>query len=100
MLYKIIPFKIKADSEKLICSGFIFSRKELTIFYSNIESLSGGIFDGKSYGIMKVCDGKNKLCIGFFNNLINVRSFEKIILTKINKEIYENAAGKIKGMKK
>ena len=100
MLYKIIPSKIEADAEKMVCSGFIFSRKSLTIFYSDIESLSGGIFDGKNYGIMKVCDGKSKVCIGFFNSLKNVRNLEKIILAKVNKDIYEKSAEKIKAMKK
>ncbi len=100
MLYKILPSRIAADSEKLVCSGFIFSRKELTIIYSNIESLSGGIFDGKNYGIMKICDGRNKVCIGFFNSLRNSRNLEKIILAKVNKELYENAAEKIKAMRK
>ncbi len=100
MMYKIIPSRIEADAEKIVCSGFIFSSKKLIIAYPDIESLSGGIFDGRNYGIMKVCDGKNKVCIGFFNSLNNVRNLEKIILAKVNKDIYEKSAEKIKAMKR
>ena len=95
-----MPSKIEADAGRMTCSKFIFSRKILTIVYSDIESISGGIFEGKNYGLMRVCDGKNKICIGFFNSLTNVRALEKIILAKVNKEIYEKSAQKIKAMKR
>ena len=66
-LYKIIPYRIEADGEKLVCTDFLFSKKEFTIYYNDIESLTGGIFDGRFTGVMKVCDKKNQVCIGFFN---------------------------------
>ena len=99
MLYKLMPFKIEADAEKMICSDFIFSKKVLTICYSDVESLSGGVFDGKSYGLMKVCDGKNKVCVAFYNSLKNSRTLEKIILARVDRKVYDIAAEKIKGKK-
>ncbi|HLG31752.1 MAG TPA: hypothetical protein VI362_01835, partial [Ignavibacteriaceae bacterium] len=38
MLYKILPFKIEANHEKMICRNFIFSRKEIIIYYTDIQS--------------------------------------------------------------
>ena len=76
MLYKIIPYKIKADNEKIICTGFLFRRKGVVIFYKDIESLTGGMLSGKLSGVMKLCDGKNKICIGFYDKLKNVISFK------------------------
>lgn len=98
-LYKLMPYWIEADIEKMKCSNFFFSKKEITIYYSDIVSLSGGIFDGKNSGLMKVCDGKNNFCIGFFQSLQNVRALQKLILNKVDRKIYDIAAEKIKGMK-
>ena len=64
--YKLVPYKIEFGDDKIICSEFLFRNKTVTILIKDIESLSGGIFDGRYRGIMKVCDGKNKICIGFF----------------------------------
>lgn len=94
-----MPYKIEADAEKMKCSKFFFSEKEITIYYSDIKSLSGGIFDGKLSGFMKVCDGRNNICIGFFHSLQNVRALQKLILNKVDRKIYDKAAEKIKGMK-
>ncbi len=98
-LYKLMPYKIEADNEKIKCSKFFFSKKEITIYYSDIVSLSGGIFEGKYSGLMKVCDGKNNICIGFFQSLQDARSLQKIILNKVDRKIYDIAAEKIKRMK-
>ncbi len=94
-----MPYEIEADNEKMKCSNFFLSKKEFTIYYSDISSLSGGIFDGKYSGLMKVCDGKNNICIGFFQSLQNVRALQKLILNKVDRKIYDAAAEKIKNMK-
>ena len=36
--YKLLPFKIEADEEKMICSNFLLSNKVITIRYEDIES--------------------------------------------------------------
>ncbi len=98
-LYKLLPYEIEADEEKMKCSKFLFSKKEFMIYYSDIESLSGGIFDGKYSGLMKVCDGNKNVCIGFFHSLQNVRTLQRLILNKVDRKIYDKAAEKIKQMK-
>lgn len=95
-LYKILPYKIEADNEKLICSDFIFSRKEIVIYHKDISLLSGGIFDGKVSGIMKVLDGKNNISVGFFNSIKNVRGLQTIILSKVPRSVYDNVIEKLK----
>ncbi|MEJ2493042.1 MAG: hypothetical protein P8Y79_01805 [Ignavibacteriaceae bacterium] len=86
--YKILPFKIEADEEKMICSNFIFSNKVITIRYEDIESLGGGIFDGKPSGILKVNDGRNKLRIGFSQKINNSSKLISLILSKVSKDLY------------
>lgn len=87
--YKLVPFLIEADEQKLVCKKFLFRDKILTINYKDIESLTGGIFDGKYRGLMKVCDGKNKICIGFFDRMKNSNKLVTLILSKVDKKIYD-----------
>ena len=86
--YKIIPYKIVADDEKIICTEFLFSQKEFTIRYADIEKLTGGVFEGKSSGIMKVVDSRNKVQIGFSQKINNSERLISLILSKVHKDLY------------
>jgi len=93
--YKILPYKIEADEEKMICSDFLFSKKSITIFYSNIEKLEGGIFAGRSSGIMKIQDAQSKIQLGFSQKLNNSGKLISLILSKVPKELYHEVIQKI-----
>lgn len=98
-LYKILPYLIEADDEKITCSEFFLSKKEIVIYYDNIAALSGGIFENKISGVMKVCDGKNNLCVGFYQRMNNSGKLATIILSKVNRELYDIVLEKIKSGK-
>lgn len=95
-LYKMLPYKIEADDDKLVCTDFFLSKKIKTIYYNNIFSISGGIFDNKISGLMKVCDGKNNFCMGFYHRLNNSHKLATIILSKVKRELYDQTLEKIK----
>ncbi|OIP64150.1 MAG: hypothetical protein AUK34_00310 [Ignavibacteria bacterium CG2_30_36_16] len=95
LLYKIMPFKIEADDEKLICSKFFMSKKVRTIYFNNIEKLEGGLFEGKPRGIMRLCDGQSKVWIGIYQNIINGRELGTLILSKVQAEVYNSVLEKI-----
>lgn len=97
--YKLVPFIIEADEQKLVCKNFLFRNKTVTIFYKDIDSLTGGIFDGKYRGLLKVCDGKNKICIGFFDRMQNSSKLVTLILSKVDKNIYDDIINKLESMK-
>lgn len=97
--YKLVPFIIEADEQKLVCKNFLFRNKTVTIFYKDIDSLTGGIFDGKYRGLLKVCDGKNKICIGFFDRMQNSSKLVTLILSKVDKNIYDDIINKLEAMK-
>jgi hypothetical protein len=97
--YKLVPYKIEIDNEKIICTNFLFRDKSITIFIKDIDSISGGIFEGKYRGLMKVCDGKNKLCIGFFDRLNNSSKLVTLILSKVDKKIYDKVITQIQSTK-
>lgn len=88
-LYKIVPYKIVADNGKLICSEFLFSNKEIIIEFNNIDKLKGGIFEGKLHGILKVYDGKNNIYIGYFNKIKNSKILGTLLLSRVNKSVYD-----------
>ena len=99
-LYKILPYRIEVDDEKIICSNFFLSKKEISIYYNDISSLKGGIFDNKISGLMKVCDDRNNVCIGFYHRLSNSSKLATIILSKVKRELYDNVLDKIKSDKR
>ncbi len=97
--YKLVPYNIEFNEDKIICSQFLFRNKTVTILIKDIESLSGGIFDGKYRGIMNVCDGKNKICIGFFDRMQNSSKLVTLILSKVDKKIYDEVIEHIQSIK-
>jgi hypothetical protein len=99
-LYKVMPYKIEADADKMVCKDFIFSDKEIVIYFKDIGSLSGGIFDGRLRGVMKVCDGKNQICIGFSDKIKDSKKLMTLILSKVKKEVYEEVIEKLQALKK
>jgi len=88
-LYKILPYKIVADDDKMTCLNFFLSKKEVIVYYEDIESLSGGIFENRISGIMKVCDGKIAICIGFYHKLTDSNKLATIILSKVKRPLYD-----------
>lgn len=97
--YKLVPYKIEIENDKIICTDFLFRNETVTIFIKDVESISGGIFDGRYRGLMKVCDGKNKLCIGFFDRLNNSSKLVTFILSKVDKKIYDKVIEQIQSIK-
>lgn len=89
MLYKSFPFLIEADDEKIICTDFMFRKKEVVIYFKNIKSIEGGIFDGRLSGIMKICDAETGICIAFSNRISNSTKLIALILSKIDKKLYD-----------
>jgi len=99
-LYKILPYTIESDDEKLICSNFFLSGKTKTIYYEDISSLAGGIFDNKISGVMKVYDERNNFYIGFYHRLTNSQKLATIILSKVRRPVYDQVLEKIKSGKR
>ncbi|HCY75875.1 MAG: hypothetical protein IH620_06555 [Ignavibacterium sp.] len=97
--YKLVAYKIEVDDEKIICTDFLFSSKSITILIKDIESLSGGIFDGRYRGLMKVYDGKNNIYIGFFDRIKNSSKLVTLILSKVDKKIYDKVIEQIQSIK-
>jgi hypothetical protein len=98
-LYKILPYKITADDEKIICTDFFASKKKMIIYYKDIAKLEGGTFDNKISGIMKVCDS-NRACFGFYHKIYNINKLVTIILSKVKRELYDEMIEKLNKRRK
>jgi hypothetical protein len=94
-LYRILPYKIEVDDDKVSCTDFFLSKKEMVFHYEDIILLSGGIFENKLSGIMKVCNGKNDLCFGFYQRLNNSSKLATILLSKVNRPLYDQVLQRI-----
>ncbi|MCH8033053.1 MAG: hypothetical protein IH950_04740 [Bacteroidetes bacterium] len=86
--YKILPYNIEADDDKMICSDFLFSKKVVTIYFKDIDMLRGGVFSGRSSGIMKLRDSKSNLQVGFSQKMKNSEKLIALILSKVSKKLY------------
>ncbi len=93
-LYKLMPYKIEMDDEKLFFTDFTINDRTVTMKFEDIVSLKGGIFDGKISGLMKITDTSGNE-IGFFHKLTNAKQLETMILSKVKKEIYDAVIEKL-----
>lgn len=93
--YKLMPYKIEADNEKMICTQFSFQNKISEIKFDQITEITGGIFEGsKSRPIIIRTNGNEKITINIHIN--NFNSLLTIILANINKELYVKLLDRIK----
>ena len=99
MLYKTMPFSIIADREKLVCTDFTLSNKELVIYYKDIDKLKGGIFEGRVNSLMRIYESQRSLFVCFFTTIKNSKNLQTIILSKVNKDLYDSVINKLKDRK-
>lgn len=93
--YKTLPFKILSDNEKIICSKFFMSKKEVVIFYIDINSISGGIFSGMPMRAVYLSDSKGNL-ISFYSHVGKFNELLKTILRNVTDEVYNSQLEKLK----
>ena len=93
--YLILPYRIEVDDEKIICTDFLLSKKVVTIYYKDIDKLQGGVFSGRSSGIMKLRDGQSKLWVGFSQKINKSEKLIALILSKVPKELYNDVISNI-----
>lgn len=103
-LYRLFPYKIEVDDQKMICSDFPFSKKIVQIKFEDIEKITGSIFNGFKNKPIHIYDGKQNVTIAFSLHLKKINDLLTIILVKIRKEKSEELLFKLRqhntGMKK
>lgn len=97
--YKLFPFRIDADNEKIICSNFLLSKKEITINHSDIENITGGIFSGYPTRPIYIFDGRQKLTIGFYSHVGKFQNLLTMILKNIPQPLYNRLLDSMKELR-
>lgn len=87
--YRLFPFSIIADNEKIICGNFFLSDKKFEIKHADIDKLSGGIFSGYPTRPIYIHDGRQNITIGFYSHVGNFQKLTTKILQNIPKKLYD-----------
>jgi len=93
-MYKTFPFHIQTDNEKMICTDFVINNRKLEIKHLDIIEIKGGIFSGRAYMPLYLITKDVK--IGISPHLKDYNKLLTIILTNINKDLYESLLESIK----
>lgn len=86
--YSVIPYIIKTDDTKITITGFMMNDRTEDILYSSITNLSGGIFEGRINGLLKVHYGEEKY-FAFFQRIQNAKLLQAILLSKVERQLYD-----------
>ncbi len=95
-VYRYFPFFILADNERIKCSQFMKPNKTVEIKMSEITSIKGGIFSGNPAKPIIIV-GKNPEDKIYFN--VHLKGYTKLLtllLSNVNKDLYEDLMRKIR----
>ena len=85
---------IKVNNEKMICSDFVIKNRILEINHSDINKIKGGIFSGRNYSPLYISTDNET--IGISPHMRDFNKLLTIILTNIDKDLYEELLESIK----
>ncbi len=88
--YKIFPFKIEINNEKMICSDFFNKSKIHEIKLSEIDSIEGGALAGNPAKPIYIHIKNDNLLIGISPHIKNQNKLITIILSNVRQEVYNN----------
>lgn len=98
--YKMFPFEIEVDNEKIICRDFLIGKKEIMIKYEDIDELRGGIFSGYMTRPIYIHDARQNITIGFYSHVGNFQKLLTKILQNIPQKLYTEVTEKISSFRK
>jgi len=94
--YKRFPYRIEADNERMVCTDYFFSQKQIELKHSSITKITGGIFSGNIARPIYLHDENNNIVIGFNNHLKKYDKLLTIILSNIEQKLYDDLLAKAK----
>ncbi len=97
--YKVFPYKIEIDNERMICSDYTFTNKKVELKLKEIDKISGGIFGRSSTRPLYIYDSSNNTKIGVHQHLKKFNELLTIILSNVPQELYNDLLEKVKNLK-
>jgi hypothetical protein len=94
--YKLFPFKIEINNEKMICSDYFNKSKVHEIRIADIDLIEGGILSGNQSKPIMIHDSVNDVMVGISVHIKNYNKLVTIILSNVKKDVYDNVLSKAK----
>ena len=98
--YRQFPFTVQADNEKIICTDYFFSKKEIVIRMENIDSVKGGLFSGYPTRPVYIHDSENDITIGIYSHVGKFQKLLTKILQNIPQYVYNDLMDKMRSLQK
>lgn len=88
--YKLFPFRIDIDTEKMICSDYFNGKIIVEINLQDIDLIEGGSLYGSPAKPILVHDAVNDIVVGISPHMKHHNKLITIILSNVKKEVYNN----------
>lgn len=98
--YRLFPFKIEINTEKMICSDYFDKSKVIEIKLSDINDITGGVLSGTPAKPIYIYTKNNETKVGISPNLKNSNKLVTIILSNISKSLYEQVLARMEELNK
>jgi len=94
--YKIFPYKIEINNERMKCSNFLFNERTVEFRLDEIEEITGSIFSGTPARPLYIKIPAKNITIGINQHLTNYNKLLTIVLSNIKQEIYNDLLNNMK----
>jgi hypothetical protein len=88
--YKLFPYKIEINNEKMICSDYFYKSRIHEINLSDIDLIEGGSLSGTPAKPIYIHTESNDLLVGISPHMKDHNKLVTIILSNVRKEVYDN----------
>ena len=92
--YKLFPYKIEINNEKMICSDYLKKSKVHEILLRDIDSIEGGSLSGTPAKPIYINSYSNNVVIGISTHMKNYNKLITIILSNVKQEVYNEVLDK------
>ena len=86
--YKLIPYKIEINNEKMICSDYFKKSLKHEILLSDIDAVEGGALEGSPAKPIYIHSEKDDILVGISPHMKNQNKLITIILSNVRQDVY------------
>jgi len=87
--YKLFPYKVEINNEKMFCSDYFYKSKYHEINLSDIDLIEGGSLSGTPAKPIYIHTKTDDLLIGISPHMQNHNKLITIILSNVRQEVYD-----------
>lgn len=86
--YKLIPFKIDINNDKMICSDYFKKSVVHEIYLNDIDTIEGGSLSGTPAKPILIHSKKDDVFVGISPHIKNHNKLVTIILSNVKQDVY------------